>query len=284
MHYNQHADLLLIKGGEQLYIDVTVTRPTRESQLTHEQVRTTPLHSLVAIEQKKHRKYADICTVNGYAFTAFALESYGGVGTGAHQLLRTLAAHSKEMMTPREFLLHAYRRIACVLQQANANIALTGQQMLHLSRHSRRSQVHRVYHPPVHTDRLAMRVAPELSAAAADACADAYEGDVDQHTTGEDDMHTRGVGQRRAYGMRMYHADRRAPSPPHTRVPTVGGGTTDAGCSVPHPPTPHCASGTIHPDRMGQVPSGGAVVGMRIHTTRMDVPPSVTGGRSPLGA
>lgn len=41
-HYNQHADLLLMKGDQKLYVDVCVTRPTHASNLTNSLVRTRP--------------------------------------------------------------------------------------------------------------------------------------------------------------------------------------------------------------------------------------------------
>ena len=45
-HYNKHADILLLKGDEKIYVDVTVTCTTQESNLGVKAIRTVPGHSL----------------------------------------------------------------------------------------------------------------------------------------------------------------------------------------------------------------------------------------------
>ena len=143
---------------------------------------------------------------------AFAMESYGGMGKEACRLLHTLAAHSRETMSPREFMRYAHRRIALTLQQANANLSLIGQQQLHLDRHANHATVS---HPsfryplgaghsgPRHTDRLYRLVDPELSAAAAAVHVPVgHSGTVDHGECGTVPSHRRGL-----FGMPMAHAD-----------------------------------------------------------------------------
>ena len=171
-HYNRHADILMIKHNQQLYIDVAVTRPTQASNLGQQLIQMSPLHSTKSIEREKHRKYDDIAKLNHYTMIPFVMESYGGMGKEAEKLLRKLSAHAHEWMEPREFLLYARQRIAVTLQSANANISLLGQQQLHLDRYSLRThgtpwqyQLAASHRAVTHTGRLAERVAPELGAA-----------------------------------------------------------------------------------------------------------------------
>ena len=84
--------------------------------------------------REKHSKYAAISAVNEYKFTAFAVESYGGMAPESVALLKLLSLHSKEY-SPQQFLQHAYRRLSVTLQTANANIAALGIQRLHLHQH-----------------------------------------------------------------------------------------------------------------------------------------------------
>ena len=77
--------------------------------------------------------------MNQYKFYAFALESYGGLSEDATRLLQMIAAHSTEM-TPKEYYLHALKRLSVVLQKANANISLIGQQLLHEAQHHQLSK------------------------------------------------------------------------------------------------------------------------------------------------
>jgi hypothetical protein len=76
--YSQHADLLLLRHATRLYIDVAVLRPTAESKLKLRATLDTLLASTRQVETAKHSKYAAIAKANGYCFSAFALETYGG--------------------------------------------------------------------------------------------------------------------------------------------------------------------------------------------------------------
>ena len=134
--YNTHADLLLLRHDLKLYVDVTIPRPTKDSSVKAGAARFTPLKAAAQAEYTKHAKYRDIAQANGYDMFAFALESYGGMGPDGSRLLRKLASFSRSF-SPRQFLLHAYRRLSVTLQSSNANISLLAMQQLHLQQHAR---------------------------------------------------------------------------------------------------------------------------------------------------
>ena len=135
-HYNLHADILLLKHDRKYYIDVTVARPTNESNLRSRprHVSSIALASTRPAAQNKRSKYADITAVNGYTFVPFVMETYGGIGHEASQLLRLLSVHSKELSAPA-FLTHAHKRLSVTLQSSNANIAQLAMESLHLHQH-----------------------------------------------------------------------------------------------------------------------------------------------------
>ena len=55
-HYNRHGDLLLLRHSSKLYIDLSLTRPTNASTLTHQsRVCTVPLLSTLARAATKKR-------------------------------------------------------------------------------------------------------------------------------------------------------------------------------------------------------------------------------------
>jgi len=62
--YNKRADLLLLRHGLKLYIDVTVTRPTSETNCKVRATSHTPLASTKAAACIKHWKYDSIASTN----------------------------------------------------------------------------------------------------------------------------------------------------------------------------------------------------------------------------
>ena len=132
-HYHDHADILLIKHAQRIYVDVTVSRPTCASLLRNGQMAAQHGHSMVGRSKAKHRKYDAIAKCNKYEFVTFAMETYGGLGDEARQLLRTLSRHSKDDLSQREFLAHAYRRLSVALQAGNANIQARGVHWMQVS-------------------------------------------------------------------------------------------------------------------------------------------------------
>jgi len=132
-HWNRHGDLLLLRHGVKLYIDVSCTRPTNSSSLASQPAVThTPLVSTVIRAQQKMRKYTPIAEANGYTLLPFVVETYGGMGKEALRVLQYLAAHSPD--SPQQFLRHAHASLSVVLQRGNALVALIGQQQLNVRR------------------------------------------------------------------------------------------------------------------------------------------------------
>jgi hypothetical protein len=132
-HWNRHGDLLLLRHGIKLYIDVSCTRPTNASSLSSQPAVThTPLISTVVRAQQKMRKYTPIAQANGYTLLPFVVETYGGMGKEALRVLQYLAAHAPD--SPQVFLRHAHSSLSVVLQRGNALVALIGQQQLNVRR------------------------------------------------------------------------------------------------------------------------------------------------------
>jgi hypothetical protein len=158
--YNQHADILLLKHDQKLYIDVSITRPTNASNLSRSATLTTQLVSTRAREREKMNKYSAIADVNGYELIPFVMETYGGLGHAAAALLRRLAQHSREY-SPNEFIRHAYARLSVCLQASNANLALLSMQQLATSLHLAHKQMYKTrygYAQPQDSNRLAEKV------------------------------------------------------------------------------------------------------------------------------
>jgi hypothetical protein len=135
--YNKHADLLLLRHGQKLYVDVTVTRPTSETNIKSRgrAVAHTPLVSTKGAASNKHWKYDSIASTNSYKMIPFVLETYGGLGTEATALLQQLSFSAHDY-TPSEFLLHARRRLSVTLQSSNADVAQLAMQRFHLIQHA----------------------------------------------------------------------------------------------------------------------------------------------------
>ena len=188
--YNEHADLLLLKHDLKLYIDVVITRPTKQSALKHAGTLFTPLFTTRNAESGKRAKYNAIAQANGYTLIPFAMESYGGFGKEAKQLLLQLSRHSREY-SAKAFLAHARQRLSCTLHSSNANIALQALQEYHLHSHSRcpaayahhqRARAASFGYPqPIDSDQLARRMAPLLSSLADHPSAEAEAADDESH-------------------------------------------------------------------------------------------------------
>ena len=94
------------------------------------------------------------------------------MGKECNRLLKMISAHSKGNMSPKEFKRYAISRLSVVLQTANANLSLLGQQQLHLAQHtthphypSWRFQPGPGHTQPINTNHLHRYVTPELNAA-----------------------------------------------------------------------------------------------------------------------
>ena len=142
------GDLLLLRNGRRLLLDVTVVRPTSLKWLKHGATRAhetsgahmQPLVAAADAEAHKLHTYSAACQRAGWTMVPFALESYGGKGKQAARLLQQMAAHALDK-SPEAFLLHAERVLSVALQVGNAGVASQGTAELHLqtARRSRRT-------------------------------------------------------------------------------------------------------------------------------------------------
>lgn len=180
VEYNHHADLLLLKHGMKLYVDVTVVRPTNNTTVAAARDGNTgasiiPLAAARVATAAKHKKYDEIARANGYRMIPFALESYGGISSEASSLLQTMSAHSVEY-SPADFLLHAHKRLSVALQSSNADIAQLAMQQFHLRQHAANKSSYdlwqrkheervRAYAQPANGDRLAASISAFVQAA-----------------------------------------------------------------------------------------------------------------------
>jgi hypothetical protein len=123
--WNEHADILLLKNDERLYIDVCITRPTAASFLVLPQSRQFVLHAAATRAVIKHRKYDELARVNSYQLFAFCMESYGGLVPEGVLLLKKLAKQTTGVES-KAALRHAQSRLSVTLQSANATLADKG--------------------------------------------------------------------------------------------------------------------------------------------------------------
>lgn len=142
------GNLLLLRNGRRLLLDVTVVRPTSRKWLKHGATRAhetsgahmQPLVAAADAEAHKLQTYSAACQRAGWTMVPFALESYGGKGKQAARLLQQMAAHALDK-SPEAFLLHAERVLSVALQMGNAGVVGQGTAELHLqtARRSRRT-------------------------------------------------------------------------------------------------------------------------------------------------
>lgn len=120
-----------------IYVDVTVARPTRASTLNSQselnRALAEPLLTLRRASSVKKNRYAAIVAANNYQFFTFGMETYGGIGSEAMNLLKLLARHS-EAMPSASFMSWACRRLSVCLQTCNANLSLLAAQRMSTAR------------------------------------------------------------------------------------------------------------------------------------------------------
>ena len=126
---DQRGDLLLIRHNQRLLIDVTVRRPTGQTEMRVRDSHSIPLATAAAAEKKKHAKYDEACARDGVTMVPFAMESYGAKGKEAQKLLLKLADASDEL-SASGFLRHASAALSVALQCGNADISARGTQSL----------------------------------------------------------------------------------------------------------------------------------------------------------
>ena len=123
----ERGDLLLIRHNHRCVVDVTVCRPTGQTEMRLRG--DTPLASAAQKEKGKHTKYDAQCEREGARMVPFALESYGARGKQATRLLLQLADASEEL-SAAAFIRHASAALSVALQCGNADVAAKGVQAM----------------------------------------------------------------------------------------------------------------------------------------------------------
>jgi len=116
-------------------------------------VRTTPAHSTQARTRAKHRKYDAIAACNQCRLLAFPMETYGGLGDEALELLYILPQHSRDEYSEKQFLAHAFRRLSVTLQTINANIQSRGMHIMQMGDYAGLLGARSPFHPHARSTR-----------------------------------------------------------------------------------------------------------------------------------
>ena len=90
---DEHTDIRIALGAELIYVDVSVVHPTCASYL-----RDSVVSSLAAArraETRKNRQYLDRAQRDHATFVPFILETYGGFGRSARNLVNKIAGHAR---------------------------------------------------------------------------------------------------------------------------------------------------------------------------------------------
>jgi hypothetical protein len=108
-----------VLGAKKLLVDVTIPRATAPSTLADRTLRNAGAGACTAAAEKAKRdKYEELCKHRGMTFIPFVIESYGGVGPAARELLLHLASASGEL-DARSFLGDALIRLSVELQRGS---------------------------------------------------------------------------------------------------------------------------------------------------------------------
>ncbi len=166
-HYDDRADILMMRHSQLLYVDVQICRPTAPFCMRQYPVaiQSIPLQSTLKKEKQKQLKYGEISRKNNYDFIPFVLESLGGLGECAQRLIKTLAKQVTGM-SETQFIKHARRRISVALQIGNANSLLESLQKIYMLQYNQiphqplrgRGQKAHPQWRPINSDRLGKRV------------------------------------------------------------------------------------------------------------------------------
>ena len=117
-------DLLFDGAGLSILSDVAMTTPTTATAMKNGST-TTPLTAASLMETYKHNKYDKLAAEQRLKLVPFVLESYGGWGKAAHELIKQLAQVGVALtgggtLTEREAITTAIRTLSIALVQGNA--------------------------------------------------------------------------------------------------------------------------------------------------------------------
>jgi hypothetical protein len=140
--YDTHADILMMRHCDLLYVDVQVSRPNIPARIKScpGAWQNVPLQSTLAREAVKTNKYKAISTRNNYKFIPCIIETFGGLGPSAQRFLKQLTA-SAIYESPLQLLQHIRKRLSVTLHIGNANVLLQAMQQLHHKLYEERTDI-----------------------------------------------------------------------------------------------------------------------------------------------
>jgi hypothetical protein len=145
--YDKHADILMMRHADLLYIDVFVCRPTSPSAAKAAlAIQNIPLQSTLHGAAKKRVTYGTIAQANHYQLIPFAIETYGGLGLDAQRLLAKLAESPCDY-SASQLLQLSRQRLSVTLQFGNANVLLQAVQDYQYKQYERNEQSHQAVTP-----------------------------------------------------------------------------------------------------------------------------------------
>jgi hypothetical protein len=122
----KRPDLQIIMGHKHYLVDVTIVHPTAPANLSHSQKLLGQAH---VAEKMKSRKYDEISQEQHATFIPFVIETFGGLGAKAQDLMNELSifAIDHAVIRSRFDIVSGLRyAIACSVQRGNAMIASAG--------------------------------------------------------------------------------------------------------------------------------------------------------------
>jgi len=89
---DEHTDIRFSLGGQLVYVDVTVVHPTAATYLAR--ATQGPLRAAASAEAAKNRQYLARAEQENAQFFPFVVETYGGFGKLARQLVKLISDHA----------------------------------------------------------------------------------------------------------------------------------------------------------------------------------------------
>ena len=89
---DEHTDIRFSLGGQLIYVDVTVVHPTAATYLAR--ATQGPLRAAASAEAAKNRQYLARAEQEHAQFFPFVVETYGGFGKLARQLVKLISDHA----------------------------------------------------------------------------------------------------------------------------------------------------------------------------------------------
>jgi hypothetical protein len=120
---DEHTDIRFSLGGQLVYVDVTVVHPTAATYLAR--ATQGPLRAAASAEAAKNRQYLARAEQENAQFFPFVVETYGGFGKLARQLVKLISDHASgasELFSPADIRQAIQRGVHHKLQLRNLRL------------------------------------------------------------------------------------------------------------------------------------------------------------------